>query len=117
MSSLALSHKEARPKYSYTQLYFIRNASVTLAGITPEAGLNTRIPDEHSALVPPLPIPNRAVKRCCADDSMDYPCESRSSSGPPKKGPGLRSGLFALTTDHRPEPHGIGRIGASVAGG
>ena len=26
-------------------------------------------PDDHSELVPPLPIPNRTVKRLCADDS------------------------------------------------
>jgi hypothetical protein len=31
-------------------------------------------------LVPLLPIPNRTVKRLRADDSVDYPCESRSSS-------------------------------------
>ena len=27
------------------------------------------MPDDHSKLVPPLPIPNRTVKRLCADDS------------------------------------------------
>src|SRR5581483_5547914 len=37
--------------------------------------------DDHSPLAPPLPIPNRTVKRRRADDSVDYPCESRSSSG------------------------------------
>ncbi len=35
---------------------------------------------DHSELVPLLPIPNRTVKRLRADDSVDYPCESRSSS-------------------------------------
>ena len=29
------------------------------------------MPDDHSALVPLLPIPNRTVKRLCADDSAD----------------------------------------------
>src|SRR5215475_1401138 len=38
-------------------------------------------PDDHSPLDPHLPIPNRTVKRRRADDSTDYPCESRSSSG------------------------------------
>jgi hypothetical protein len=38
-------------------------------------------PDDHSPPEPPLPIPNRTVKRQHADDSVDYPCESRSSSG------------------------------------
>ena len=27
------------------------------------------MPDDNSELVPPLPIPNRTVKRLCADDS------------------------------------------------
>ena len=27
------------------------------------------MPDDYSELVPPLPIPNRTVKRLCADDS------------------------------------------------
>ena len=31
------------------------------------------MPDDHSKLVPLLPIPNRTVKRLCADDSAD-PC-------------------------------------------
>jgi hypothetical protein len=29
------------------------------------------MPDDHSKLVPPLPIPNRTVKRLSADDSAD----------------------------------------------
>ena len=29
----------------------------------------TVMPDDHSKLVPLLPIPNRTVKRLCADDS------------------------------------------------
>jgi hypothetical protein len=36
--------------------------------------------DDYSELEPPLPIPNRTVKRLSADDSVDYPRESRSSS-------------------------------------
>ena len=35
------------------------------------------MPDDHSESVPPLPIPNRTVKRLHADDSADCPCESR----------------------------------------
>jgi hypothetical protein len=41
-----------------------------------------RILGDHSALAPPLPIPNRTVKRRSADDSADLPCESRSSPRP-----------------------------------
>ena len=40
-------------------------------------------PDNHSEVAPPLPIPNRAVKRFSADDSADYLCESRTLSGTP----------------------------------
>ena len=29
------------------------------------------MPDDHRAVVPLLPIPNRTVKRLCADDSAD----------------------------------------------
>ena len=38
-------------------------------------------PDDHSEVVPLLPIPNRTVKRRHADDSTELPCESRSLSG------------------------------------
>jgi hypothetical protein len=41
------------------------------------------MPDDHSPPAPPLPIPNRTVKRRHADDSTEFPCESRSSSGTP----------------------------------
>jgi toxin CptA len=57
--------------------------------------------DDHSELEPPLPIPNRAVKRLSADDSADYPCESRTSSGT-QKGKARsrkRSGFFLLCVD------------------
>ena len=38
-------------------------------------------PDDNSLLEPRLPIPNRTVKRQHADDSTEFPCESRSLSG------------------------------------
>ena len=53
----------------------------------------------HSSLDPPDPIPNSEVKRARADDSVDYPCESRSPPGSLNKTPRAeRSGafLFAL---------------------
>ena len=34
-----------------------------------QATLVQVMPDDHSKSVPPLPIPNRTVKRLCADDS------------------------------------------------
>src|SRR5207302_9987879 len=44
-------------------------------------------PYVQSPLAPPLPIPNRSVKRRHADDSTELPCESRSSSGTPSPPP------------------------------
>ena len=35
----------------------------------------------NSSLDPPDPIPNSEVKQARADDSVDYPCESRSPPG------------------------------------
>src|ERR1700712_3630077 len=57
----------------------------------------TLLLSSHSELEPPLPIPNRAVKRLSADDSADYPCESRTSSGTQKrKAPAHRVGAFVF---------------------
>ena len=53
------------------------------------------MPDDHSRLVPLLPIPNRTVKRFCADDSavtsvkVGY-CQAMFM----KKAPVKRWGLF-----------------------
>ena len=54
-------------------------------------------PDDHSEVVPPLPIPNRTVKRLCADDSAG----SRVKVGHrqaiyPERARSTRSGPFAL---------------------
>ena len=41
-----------------------------MPGESRRRGSNRQVmPDDHSELVPPLPIPNRTVKRLCADDS------------------------------------------------
>src|SRR5512143_1686300 len=40
----------------------------------------TPLSDDHSRVEPPLPIPNRTVKRSRANDSRHLACESRSSS-------------------------------------
>ena len=39
------------------------------------------MPDDNRAVVPPLPIPNRTVKRRIADDSEHLARESRTLSG------------------------------------
>jgi len=38
-------------------------------GLAAEVQRATVMPDDHSEVVPLLPIPNRTVKRLCADDS------------------------------------------------
>ena len=40
-----------------------------LASTTAKQAALQVMPDDYSELVPPLPIPNRTVKRLCADDS------------------------------------------------
>src|ERR1035438_5861341 len=68
----------------------IRNPSLLLQNASASGGNSVKtepllIPttvmsDDHSKLAPLLPISNRTVKRLRANDSVDYPCESRSSS-------------------------------------
>ena len=67
------------------QLYFFRIATAArgegrfhLSSVL--CLLSSVTSDDHSELAPLLPIPNRTVKRLSADDSVDYQCESRSSS-------------------------------------
>ncbi len=43
--------------------------STRLGLLPPRATGRQVMPDDHSELEPPLPIPNRTVKRLCADDS------------------------------------------------
>ena len=62
-------------------------------------GHHRSMPDDHSPLEPRLPISNRTVKRRRADDSADYPCESRSLSGtPPQQKSPPQVGFFAGTS-------------------
>ena len=42
-----------------------------LVGVVDAPGQESFKPDDHSELVPLLPIPNRTVKRLSADDSAD----------------------------------------------
>ena len=59
------------------------------------------MPDDHSAVEPPLPIPNRTVKRRSADDSEQLARESRTSSGNPyRKHAPAQPGRFALWRRH-----------------
>ena len=67
--------------------------------------LNTpSMPDDHSELVPPLPIPNRTVKRLHANDSADTRVKVGNRQAPHPlhliavaKTPPLQGGVFAFT--------------------
>src|SRR5258708_5482175 len=60
------------------------------------------MPDDHSPLEPPLPISNSTVKRWHADDSTEFPCESRSSSGTLKcRRPAKLAGRLSLQREGR----------------
>ena len=47
------------------------------------------MPDDHSEVEPPLPIPNRAVKRFSADDSADSCAKVGHCQAPKRKMPQL----------------------------
>ena len=68
------------------------------------------MPDDHSKVEPPLPIPNRTVKRLCADDSEQLACESRLSSGSYAKAPTHRLGLFSFADVKAGANSGISRL-------
>ena len=52
----------------------------------------------HSTLVPPLPISNRAVKRSCADDSVDSHAKVGHCQAPYNEKPQLvRVGAFCFS--------------------
>ncbi len=56
------------------------------------------MPDDHSELVPPLPIPNRTVKRLCADDSAATSVKVGHRQAVTPENPRRRkaAGVFAL---------------------
>ena len=52
------------------------------------------MPDDHSEVVPLLPIPNRKVKRFCADDSADSRVKVGHCQAIKAKAPGYVVGRF-----------------------
>ena len=56
------------------------------------------MPDDHSELVPPLPIPNRTVKRLSADDSAATSVKvgHRQAVTPENPRRPIATGVFAL---------------------
>ena len=60
---------------------------MNLTSCSIEQLVKTVMPDDHSKLVPLLPIPNRTVKRLSADDSADSRvkvghCQARTVKSP-----------------------------------
>ncbi len=63
------------------------------------------MPDDHSELVPPLPIPNRTVKRLHANDSADTRVKVGNRQATPKpKTPPYRWGFCICAPLYRPTP-------------
>ena len=58
--------KQEKQEYllSFFPIGFVATTRTTVATANQQV-----MPDDHSELVPPLPIPNRTVKRLCANDS------------------------------------------------
>ena len=52
------------------------------------------MPDDHSEVVPLLPIPNRTVKRLCADDSADSRVKVGHRQAPKRKNASSVEGAF-----------------------
>ena len=52
------------------------------------------MPDDHSEVVPLLPIPNRTVKRLCADDSADSRVKVGHRQAINPEAPSLMRGRF-----------------------
>ena len=61
-----------------------------------EAARQPSLPDDHSESVPPLPIPNRTVKRLYADDSADSRVKVGNRQAPLAKNPRLTGGGFCI---------------------
>ena len=59
------------------------------------------LPDDHSESVPPLPIPNRTVKRLYADDSADSRVKVGNRQAPHLKTPAQSGGGFCFAA---PQP-------------
>ena len=56
------------------------------------------MPDDHSEVVPLLPIPNRTVKRFCADDSADSRVKVGHRQAIQQETPSPSTGRFSLSS-------------------
>ena len=55
--------------------------------------------DDHSEVVPLLPIPNRTVKRFCADDSADSRVKVGHRQAIQQETPSRSTGRFSLSSE------------------
>lgn len=62
----------------------------------PKAPWQTPLPDDHSETEPPLPIPNRTVKRFYANDSADTRVKVGNRQAPNLQQPRLQRGCCRL---------------------
>ena len=84
--------------------------------LLPQIGCNAKkryntpfMPDDHSELVPPLPIPNRTVKRLHANDSADTRVKVGNRQAPHSplkteqraKTPPRKGGVFAFLLTYK----------------
>ena len=63
------------------------------------------MPDDHSEVVPLLPIPNRKVKRLCADDSADSRVKVGHRQASQAETPSRLTGRFFSPVFFRPNFH------------
>jgi hypothetical protein len=89
----------------------VKNTSSRLGCLCSPAAAVTQstlqvMPDDNSELVPPLPIPNRTVKRLCADDSAATSVKVGHRQATIRKTPGLPVGGFLFSDQvTRGQPH------------
>jgi hypothetical protein len=77
--------------------YFFQIALFDRSAVTTEQMTLQVMPDDHSKSVPPLPIPNRTVKRLRADDSAATSAKvGHRQAVIPQKPPDRKSGGFLL---------------------
>ena len=66
------------------------------------------MPDDHSELVPLLPIPNRTVKRLCADDSADTRVKvGHRQAIQPENAPSFDGAFFLVSAPLEMESNGL----------
>jgi hypothetical protein len=93
LDPIILSAQDACSQQSEPAYFFQNNISRTK--LEEPSAVDASLSDDHSELVPLLPIPNRTVKRLCADDSVRPYVKVGHRQTPYKvKRPTLKGGAF-----------------------